>query len=64
MKGDHFEDYKLSAELLKGIYEKGYDTPSPVQEEVIPVALERKNIIARAKMVRGRLALLLFPYCN
>ena len=61
MKGDHFEDYKLSAELLKGIYEKGYDTPSPVQEEVIPVALERKNIIARAKNGTGKTGSFVIP---
>ena len=61
MKGDHFEDYKLSPELLKGIYEKGYDTPSPVQEEVIPVALERKNIIARAKNGTGKTGSFVIP---
>jgi ATP-dependent RNA helicase DDX6/DHH1 len=61
VKGDHFEDYKLSPELLKGIYEKGYDTPSPVQEEVIPVALERKNIIARAKNGTGKTGSFVIP---
>ena len=51
----------MSPELLKGIYEKGYDTPSPVQEEVIPVALERKNIIARAKNGTGKTGSFVIP---
>jgi ATP-dependent RNA helicase DDX6/DHH1 len=29
----------LKKELLMGIYEKGYEKPSPVQEEVVPYAL-------------------------
>ena len=48
-KGHNFEDYELKMELLKGIYEKGYEKPSPVQEEVIPIALTGKDVIARAK---------------
>ena len=51
----------MSPELLKGIYEKGYDTPSPVQEEVIPAALERKNIIARAKNGTGKTGSFVIP---
>ncbi len=41
-------------ELLKGIYEKGYEKPSPVQEEVIPIALTGKDVIARAKNGTGK----------
>merc|ERR1712084_198187 len=43
-KGHSFEDYELKIELLKGIYEKGYEKPSPVQEEVIPIALTGKDV--------------------
>ena len=46
-KGQSFDDYKLKHELLKGIYEKGYEKPSPVQEEVIPIALLGKAIKIR-----------------
>ena len=47
--------------LLKGIYEKGYENPSPVQEEVIPVALLKKDIIARAKNGTGKTASFVIP---
>jgi ATP-dependent RNA helicase DDX6/DHH1 len=48
-KGHKFSDYFLKRELLMGIYEKGYDAPSPIQENSIPVILAGKDILARAK---------------
>jgi ATP-dependent RNA helicase DDX6/DHH1 len=44
-----------------GIYEKGYEAPSPIQEEAIPVALARKDILARAKNGTGKTASFLIP---
>jgi len=38
-KGLTFADFGLSKELQLGIYEKGYENPSPIQEESIPIAL-------------------------
>ena len=35
-KGMEFEDYSLRRELLMGIFEMGFERPSPVQEESIP----------------------------
>jgi len=60
-KGHSFEDYHLKLELLKGIYEKGYENPSPVQEEVIPIALAGKDIIARAKNGTGKTGSYVIP---
>jgi ATP-dependent RNA helicase DDX6/DHH1 len=55
-KGLTFADFGLSKELQLGIYEKGYESPSPIQEESIPMALKGKNIIARAKNGTGKTA--------
>ena len=60
-KGSEFEDYFLKRELLMGIFEKGYERPSPIQEESIPVALAGKNIIARAKNGTGKTAAFVIP---
>lgn len=60
-KGHSFQDYQLKLELLKGIYEKGYENPSPVQEEVIPIALAGKDIIARAKNGTGKTGSYVIP---
>lgn len=55
-KGMSFADFGLCKELQLGIYEKGYENPSPIQEESIPIALKGKNIIARAKNGTGKTA--------
>jgi ATP-dependent RNA helicase DDX6/DHH1 len=51
----------LKRELLLGIYEKGYENPSPIQEEAIPAALAGKDILARAKNGTGKTASFLIP---
>jgi len=60
-KGHNFTDYLLKRELLMGIYEKGYEKPSPIQEMAIPVALAGGSIIARAKNGTGKTASFLIP---
>ncbi|XP_063959494.1 ATP-dependent RNA helicase cgh-1-like [Lytechinus pictus] len=53
-KGNEFEDYCLSRPLLMGIFEKGWEKPSPIQEESIPIALTGRDIMARAKNGTGK----------
>ena len=38
------------------IYEKGFERPSPIQEESIPIALTGSDILARAKNGTGKTA--------
>ena len=59
-----FEDLFLKDELLQGILEKGYEFPSPIQHSLIPLALKKKNIIARAKNGTGKTASYLIPILN
>jgi ATP-dependent RNA helicase DDX6/DHH1 len=63
-KGNTFEDYFLKRELLRGIFEKGYEKPSPIQEEAIPMALAGRNILARAKNGTGKTASFVIPCLN
>ena len=44
-----------------GIFEYGYENPSPIQEESIPVALAGRDILARAKNGTGKTAAYLIP---
>ena len=60
-KGSEFEDYILKRELLMGIYEMGYERPSPIQEESIPIALAGRDILARAKNGTGKTAAFSIP---
>ncbi|RNF17337.1 putative ATP-dependent DEAD-box RNA helicase [Trypanosoma conorhini] len=56
-----FEEYGLRRELQMGIFEKGFERPSPVQEEAIPVALQGKDVLARAKNGTGKTASFVIP---
>lgn len=49
-----FEDFSLSRDLLKGIFEKGWERPSPIQEASIGIALSGHDILARAKNGTGK----------
>lgn len=53
-KGNEFEDFCLKRELLMGIFEKGWESPSPIQEASIPIALTGRDILARAKNGTGK----------
>ncbi len=44
-----------------GIFEAGFEKPSPIQEESIPVALTGRDILARAKNGTGKTAAFVIP---
>ncbi|MCJ1236392.1 DExD/H-box ATP-dependent RNA helicase dhh1 [Varicellaria rhodocarpa] len=60
-KGLEFEDFYISRELMVGIFEAGFERPSPIQEETIPVALTGRDILARAKNGTGKTAAFVIP---
>ncbi|KAL4864956.1 hypothetical protein BDV12DRAFT_200585 [Aspergillus spectabilis] len=60
-KGLEFEDFYIKRELMMGIFEAGFEKPSPIQEETIPVALTGRDILARAKNGTGKTAAFAIP---
>ncbi|CAG0904875.1 unnamed protein product [Cyprideis torosa] len=46
----------LTDDLLKAVQEKGYDTPSPIQQKAIPVILQGKDVLASAQTGTGKTA--------
>ncbi|KAK2194779.1 bifunctional P-loop containing nucleoside triphosphate hydrolase/Helicase [Babesia duncani] len=60
-RGTEFEEYGLKRELLMGIFEKGFERPSPIQEESIPITLAGHDILARAKNGTGKTAAFVIP---
>ena len=44
-----FEKLGLSEELLKSINELGFEKPTPIQENIIPVILEGYDVIGQAQ---------------
>lgn len=59
--GLDFASFGLKRDLLMGIYEMGFDKPSPVQEEAIPQVLTGHDILARAKNGTGKTAAFVIP---
>ena len=53
-RGNEFEEFCLKRKLLMGIFEKGWERPSPIQEAAIPIALSGKDVLARAKNGTGK----------
>ena len=53
----NFEELGVSPEIRRAIEEMGYETPMPVQEEVIPYLLgENNDIVALAQTGTGKTA--------
>lgn len=59
-----FSSFLISGVLKKNIAEKGYITPLPIQDEVIPFALECRDIVGIANTGTGKTAAFLIPLIN
>ena len=47
---------ELTTFFVQGIFEMGFELPSPIQEQAIPKIIEGQNIIAKAKNGTGKTA--------
>ena len=56
-----FEQFGLSAELLRALKEVGYETPSPIQLKTIPVLLTGRDIVGQAQTGTGKTAAFALP---
>lgn len=56
-----FSDLGLSAPILKTLEEIGYETPSPIQEQAIPVLLKGGDILGMAQTGTGKTAAFALP---
>jgi len=56
-----FTDLGLDSRLLQGIAKQNFSTPTLVQSKAIPLALEGRDILARAKTGSGKTAAYLLP---
>lgn len=59
-----FSDFQIADSLKQAIQEKGYTTPSPIQDVVIPVALTGKDVVGIANTGTGKTAAFLLPLIN
>ena len=49
-----FTELGLSTPLLQAIEKQGYTSPSPIQEQAIPLVLEGKDVLAAAQTGTGK----------
>ena len=56
-----FESMGLDPRLLKAVFRIGWTTPTPVQSQGIPLALEGNDILTKAKTGSGKTAVYLIP---
>jgi ATP-dependent RNA helicase DeaD len=56
-----FDDLSLSAPVMKAVKKVGYETPSPIQAEIIPHVLEGKDVIGQAQTGTGKTAAFALP---
>jgi superfamily II DNA/RNA helicase len=59
-----FTAFGFDERLMEGIDASGYEDATPVQEQVIPLVLQGKDIIASAQTGTGKTAAFLLPLIN
>ena len=56
-----FTELSISETILKALLTKGYQTPTPIQEKAIPVALDGKDLLGIAQTGTGKTAAFAIP---
>ncbi len=64
MNKDSFKDYHLSDEILKALGGLGYEHPTEVQTKVIPLILERIDLVVKSQTGSGKTASFGIPICE
>ena len=60
-EGNTFAALGLDSRILQGIAKQSFQTPTLVQSKAIPLALEGRDVLARAKTGSGKTAAYLLP---
>jgi ATP-dependent RNA helicase DeaD len=64
MSEQSFEDYNLSEEIKRALALLKYETPTEVQREVIPLAMENQDLIVKSQTGSGKTASFGIPICE
>ena len=57
----NFEDLKLAPAIVKAVREHGYETPTAIQAEAIPMVLEGHDLLGGAQTGTGKTAAFVLP---
>ena len=50
----NFSDFLIADQIKRNIAEKGYDVPTPIQDQTIPLILEGRDVIGIANTGTGK----------
>ena len=64
MSSTDFAELGISAPVLKAVQQLGYEQPSPVQAQSIPILLEGKNLLGTAQTGTGKTAAFALPFLS
>ncbi|WP_018754335.1 DEAD/DEAH box helicase [Paenibacillus terrigena] len=64
MSEKRFTAYPLSEEIVRALNSLGFETPTEVQSEVIPVALQKKDLVVKSQTGSGKTAAYGIPLCE
>ena len=56
-----FQEFSLHPQVLAGVESMGYTTPTPIQQQAIPVALEGRDLLGLAQTGTGKTAAFALP---
>ncbi|MFH1831750.1 MAG: DEAD/DEAH box helicase [bacterium] len=59
-----FADFLIEDQIKQNIIKRGYTAPTPIQDQVIPLLLEGKDVIGTANTGTGKTAAFLIPLVN
>jgi superfamily II DNA/RNA helicase len=60
----HFHDFKFEYEIQDGLDAMGFTTPTPIQEQAIPIILDGYDLIGCAQTGTGKTAAFALPVLN
>lgn len=58
---NRFDELNLAEPIIRAVREKGYETPTPIQQQAIPVVLQGKDIFGIARTGTGKTAAFALP---
>ncbi len=59
-----FQQFNLIAALQQAIQDEGYELPTPIQQQTLPVALEGQDVLGCAQTGTGKTAAFVLPILN
>ncbi|HCW06900.1 MAG TPA: ATP-dependent RNA helicase, partial [Cytophagales bacterium] len=59
-----FDDFNFETRLQEGLHAMGYEKPTPIQAQAIPLIMQKHDLVACAQTGTGKTAAYLLPILN